>query len=342
MSPRYRWVARVWAIVAVFALVTAIWSEHVGVPLRDPYGIIFRRRLASAVGLLTLLAVVDAVVRTGLRDWTLRKNLLVLRERWTKERLTLALTGLLAYHVVYVCYRNLKSWDAFNTPRDGDLLRFESWAFFGHSPAVLLHDLLGRDVAAHVLTAVYTSFTNLVPLSFVAALAFSRRIRDGYVLLTAAMWVWILGITSYYLIPTLGPFASAPQDFASLAHTSITDTQAKYLDQREHLLTDPSAGHAFASISAFASLHVGYTCMVVFMLRYYGFRTLSRLLAAYLFFVIIATVYFGWHFVVDDIAGIALAFLAVVLARLTIYPRGRPDTADLRPTGQDKQRTAES
>ncbi len=337
--------AGVWAVVALFAVVTAIWSEHVGVPLRDPYGIIFRRRLSSAVVLLFVLALADAVVRTvrrdGLRGWRLRTNLRILAERWTKERIILALTGLLAYHIVYVCYRNLKSWDAFNTPRDSDLLRFESWLFFGHSPAVLLQDLLGRDLAAHVLTAIYTSFTNLVPLSFVAALAFAHRIRDGYVLLTAAIWVWILGIVSYYAIPTLGPFASAPQDFSSLAHTEITDTQTKYLDQRANLLSDPSGSHSFASISAFASLHVGYTCMVVFMLWYYGFKTLSRILAGYLFFVMLATVYFGWHFVVDDVAGVALAFLAVVLARWMIYPRGRPKrSADVLHPGSDSDTAA--
>ena len=28
------------------------------------------------------------------------------------------------------------------------LLRWDRWLFFGHSPAVLLHDLLGQDVAA--------------------------------------------------------------------------------------------------------------------------------------------------------------------------------------------------
>ncbi len=163
-----------------------------------------------------------------------------------------------------------------------------------------------------------------MPLAVVGALVFADRIRDGYVLLISAMWVWVLGVASYYLIPTLGPFASAPGDFASLPPTSIPVTQAEYLAARAHLLAHPAAGDAFASISAFASLHVGFTCMVVLMLRYYGLTRLARVLTAYLVAVMVATVYFGWHFVLDDVAGIVLAALAVLLGRLVIYPRGRP------------------
>ena len=43
---------------------------------------------------------------------------------------------------------------------------------------------------------IYRSFTYLVPLSVVGALVFTDRIQDGYVFLTSAMWVWILGVGS--------------------------------------------------------------------------------------------------------------------------------------------------
>ena len=43
----------------------------------------------------------------------------------------------------------------------------------------------------------------------------------------------------------------------------------------------------------------------------------------YLAGTMLATVYFGWHFVVDDVAGVLLAYLAVLLARLMIYPGSR-------------------
>jgi hypothetical protein len=319
-----RWWIAPWLVVAAFGVVTAVWSNHVGVPLRDPGGKMFSGRLTSAVILLAVLALVDANVRTGLRGWTVRRVVSKLRERWLTVRLPLAIAGLVAYHLVYVCYRNLKSWDAFNQVRDAELNRFEAWLFFGNTPASLMHDVLGQDMAAHVLAAVYISFTYLVPLSLVSALVFVDRIRDGYVFLMSAIWIWVLGTASYYLIPSLGPFASAPGDFEQLPHTGITDRQAEYLTQRAHLLETPDAPDAFASISAFASLHVAFTCMVMLMLHYYGRRAAAIVLGVYLGLTMLATVYFGWHFVIDVPAGVALAVLAVLLGRWMIYPKGRP------------------
>jgi hypothetical protein len=317
-------VAGVWILVLAFGAVTAIWSEHVGVPLRDPRGQMFENRLRSALELFVLLVLADALVRTLWKTRSLSGAYDTLRRRWPWRRIVLAVSGLVAYHIVYVCYRNLKSWDVFNTPRDQELLAFERWLFLGHSPAHLLHQLIGHDHTAYLLMVVYRSFTYLVPLSVVGALVFTDRIRDGYVFLTSAMWVWILGVGSYYLIPSLGPFASDPGEFASLPESAITRTQTGYLSGRANLLENPAAHDAFASISAFASLHVAFSCLILFMLRYYGRYFLAWLMTAYVSATMLATVYFGWHFVVDDVAGVLLAALAVVLGRAMIRPQPRP------------------
>jgi len=318
----YWWLARVWILVVLFAVVTALGAYHFGVPVRDPNGAWLVRRVALSLSLLVLLALLDACVRTSRRGWTLREALDVLRSRWTRRRLGLALTGLLAYHVVYFCYHNLKSWNVFNEPRDGMLDRWDQWLFLGHSPAVLLHDLLGQHAAAYVLTLVYVSFSSVVSVSFVAALVFTDRIRQGYVFLVSAMWVWILGVGAYYLIPSLGPFSHAPEEFAGLPHTATQDRQAGYLAQRAHLLADPQAHDATAQIAAFASLHVAMILMIVLMARYYGLRRATQALTVYLAGTMLATVYLGWHFVVDLVGGVAIAYVAVLLGRLMVYPRG--------------------
>ena len=94
------------------------------------------------------------------------------------------------------------------------------------------------------------------------------------------------------------------------------------------LTTSDMAPDAFVSIGAFASLHVGVTGMILLMARYYGLRRISRVLAVYLGAVMVATVYFGWHYVVDDIAGVLLAVTAVLLGRWTVSPpRWRRDVA---------------
>ncbi len=159
------WVVRVWMIVGLFAVVTVWGSYHVGVPVRDPEGAWLPRRLAISIGLVALLAVADAAVRSRRQGSTTQGILAVLRARWTRGRIALAATGLIAYQLVYLCYHNLKSWLVFQEPRDDMLQQWDRWLFLGHSPAVLLHDLFGQNVAAYVLTAVYVSFSAVVSVS---------------------------------------------------------------------------------------------------------------------------------------------------------------------------------
>ncbi|GAA1807819.1 hypothetical protein GCM10009795_061250 [Nocardioides hankookensis] len=326
LSPVPRWLLRMWAIALVFALVTLWRSSVVGIPVRDPGGEIFRVRIAITAGTFAVLAVLDAVRRVPRGERAPGPVLETLRRRWPARRLLVAAAALLAYHVVYASYHNLKSWDVLNAPRDHALTRVDQALFLGHSPAVLLHSVLGEHWSAYVLVVVYESFPTLVSIAFVAAVVGVDRLRDGAVFLASAMWVWILGVATYYLVPSLGPFDDRPQDFAGLPHTIVTTTQAAYMEQRAHLLADPSAHDAFAQVSAFASLHVGVTTVIVLMAVYYGLRRTAAVLAGYLVLTVVATVYLGWHFVVDDVAGLAIGIAAVGLGMLTVYPtrRSRP------------------
>ena len=318
------WLVRASVLVAVFATVTLVWSAHVGIPLRDPRGAILWTRVLLSAALFVVLSLADAAARAWRTPRGLRATPTEWRRRWTARRLGMTAAALAAYHLVYFCYHNLKSWDVFNPPRDGMLLAWDRWLFLGHSPAVLLHDLLGQHVAAYVLLVVYESFSTLVSVSFVAALVFRERLRDGLDFIGSMLWVWILGLASYYLIPSLGPFHAAPAEFSGLPHTMIQDTQARYMAQRADLLAHPQAHDAFAQVSAFASLHVAVTTVILLMARHYGLRRTSRVLTVFLLGTIVATIYLGWHFAVDDVAGLIIAWVSVTLGRLmTRRRRGR-------------------
>ncbi|KQW43959.1 hypothetical protein ASC77_21430 [Nocardioides sp. Root1257] len=323
LPPVPRWLLRMWAIALVFAAVTLWRSSVVDIPVRDPGGEIFRVRIAITAGTFAALALLDAVRRVPRGDRRTGPVLETLRRRWPARRLIVAAAALLAYHVVYASYHNLKSWDVLNAPRDHALTRVDQALFLGHSPAVLLHSVLGEHWSAYVLVVVYESFPTLVSVAFVAAVVGVDRLRDGAVFLASAMWVWILGVATYYLVPSLGPFDDRPQDFAGLPHTIVTTTQATYMEQRAHLLADPSAHDAFAQVSAFASLHIGVTTVIVLMAVYYRLRRTAVVLAGYLALTVLATIYLGWHFVVDDVAGLAIGIAAVGLGILTIYPTRR-------------------
>lgn len=326
------WMLRLWAVVAAFAAVTIVSSVRVGIPLRDPHGAVLLSRVALSASIFAVLVVIDGAWRTSSRR-TLRTVFETVRLRWTPRRLAAAGSVLLAYHLVYFCYHNLKSWDVFNGPRDRLLLRWDRWLFLGHDPATLLHQVLGEHHAAYVLLVVYESFSTLVSISVVAAVVFVPRLREGAVFIASMLWVWILGVASYYAIPSLGPFWSAPHVFSGLPHTMVQDTQARYLSQRAGLLAHPSAHDSFAQVSAFASLHVAVTCVIVLMASYYGMRRTSLVLTVFLCATILATVYLGWHFVVDDIAGLAIAWVSVQLGRRTVRPTAKERKGSLMVVG---------
>jgi hypothetical protein len=314
----WAWKLRVLAIVVAFAIIAFARSRQVDIPFRDPHGKLFSNKIVSTAEVLLLFVVIDIAVRWFRGRGQGRSLWQTARIRWTPYRVVMIVAGLLAYQVVYLCYRNLKSWDVFRAPQDDLLLKWDKWLFFGHSPAVLLHDLLGQDVAARLLTTWYEAFSTLVTIALVAALAFTPTVRSAYVFVVSAMWAWIIGVGSYYLIPSLGPFWSAPAEFAGLTRTSIQHTQENYVLQRANLLAEPDVHQHFAQISAFASLHCALTFLIFLMARYYGLRRLSWAIGVFLVGTLVATVYLGWHFAVDDVAGLAIAWISFQLGKLTV------------------------
>lgn len=318
---RASWQLRLWLLTVVFGLVAIARSVQLGIGFRDPHGGLFVSRVLQSVGILVVLAIADAVRRTPAGTRSVRTVVATVRGRWTRSRLLAVGSTLLAYHLIYLCYRNLKSWDVFNTSRDRGLLEFDRWLFLGHSPAVLLHDLLGVGPAAHVLMTVYASFPTLLAVAVVAPVALCTRVRDGAVGVAAVAIAWILGTISYYAIPSLGPFAVAPKEFASLPHLDAQTTQALYLRQRDYLLAHPHAPDAFAQVSAFASLHVACSTVMMLLARHYRLRITSIVMTVFVGATMIATVYLGWHFVSDVIVGLAIGWVSVRLAKVLIAAR---------------------
>ena len=316
----WRLAGRLWSVVAVFVVVGIARAVQVGIPFRDPHGAWLITRVGLTALVFVVLVAADGLVRAG-RPWSFARTRTQVRERWTPQRLGLAWVALLAYNVTYFTYHNLKSWDAFNAPRDDLLARWDRWLFAGHTPAVLLHDLLGQNAAAWTLQFWYETFGTLVIVAFPAAVVLAPRTKDAYAAIAAFVWVWILGTATYYLIPSLGPFHASPGDFAGLPHMSIQDTQSRYMAQRAYLLAHPHASDAYAQVSAFASLHVGVSATILGVAWWHRMRRTTAVMAVYLLGTLVATVYLGWHFAVDLPAGLLIAGLAWVLGPLTVGVR---------------------
>ena len=327
---RYSWVVAVGVVTLAFLAIAIAVSHHIGIPIRDPEGTLLGKRVVLPFIFMGIFLGLDVVIRARRlmrrseisRTFALRT---VFIERWWWQRIVIALLGFSMFHVTYLSYRNLKSFlPLFNyRTYDAELLQTDRWLSFGHAPATAMHNMLGDDVMAHLLSTAYLAFVPFVPISVAAALTFSSRLRDGFVYVSAAIYCWILGTISYYLIPTLGPFASARWQFRDLPVTGVTRLQDVLIQQRLDLYADPIGIVKVQSVAGFASLHVGMVFTAYLVARHFRHRLLGWALLAALVPTTLATIYFGWHFIVDDIAGLLIGWLAVVFARWTVYPRVR-------------------
>ena len=234
------------------------------------------------------------------------------RTHWNRERLTLVALGIICFYIVYVSYRNLKSFLPFvrGTMYDRELHMLDHMLLFGHDPANVLHGLLGESWAAWPLSYVYLWFLPLVPLAVTAWLVWSRNLSYGYWFVTSQCIAWTLGTASYYALPTLGPGLEYGYLYFDLPNTPTTQLMESLVNGRTNVLW-AGVDDAVQSVAGFASLHTAITLLVALMVQF----TLQSKVLKWVFWInfgvtVIATLYFGWHYIADDIAGVMIAFIS--------------------------------
>ncbi|MCW2799404.1 MAG: inositol phosphorylceramide synthase [Aeromicrobium sp.] len=306
------------AVLSVIAAASVAWSY--GLPLRDPDGapgptII---RLPAMILLALLIDVIPRIIirAEGWRD-ARRTAGIVARERWTPANLRFTFIGLAGWYATYAAIRNLKGFVPVvnHNLYDNDLDRIDRTIFLGHRPAVLLHDALGTGFAAHVLSFFYLGWIFALPISLAIVLVWVRRARVGTWWITAVSIDWIIGVVINFSLPTLGPVYERPSEFADLAHTKTAALQQSMMDDRIQVLVNPAHAHFVQNIAAFASLHVAIAMSACVVAHRAGLRRwIVWALRAFLLITMIDTVYFGWHYVSDVIAGLLLGIAGAWLA----------------------------
>lgn len=305
-------------------------SVKLDLPIRDPDGIA-GPAYVRLPGIVLAFFVADVVPRALLRARGVRgfrpALVGVVGERWNLRRTVLVVVGLASFYATYVSYRNLKSALPFVRDRlyDGALLDLDRAMAFGADPSTVLHDVLGTGFAAYLLSAVYLLFLAFVPLTLGAALVWARTALVGAFYVTALSLNWLLGTASYYLVPSLGPVFVRPELFADLPRTGVTALQESLLETRLEVLADPSTATTIQGIAGFASLHVSIIFTGALVAHRLGLHRVVRwTMWLFLVLTMLSTVYFGWHYVIDDVGGLAIGGFAVWLAwRATGMPSAR-------------------
>jgi hypothetical protein len=310
------------AVAVGMGAVAIITAQVTDVPLRDPDG--FLGPAWVRLPAMVLIAFVADILPRSL--WRARSDLstvreqaaALLRQHWTRERVACVVIGITSFYVTYVSYRNLKNGLLIfrNNTRDPMLHHLDRIVFFGHEPATVLHAVLGETVSAQVLAFVYLFFLPMAPITVVAWVVWSRKVSYGYWFVTAQCLCWALGTLSYYAIPTLGPNFYYVWLYADLPHTGVSDLQNSLWNGRYDVFWNPFA-EGVQSMAGFASLHCAIVLCVV-LVAHYTLRSARVRWALWVYFglTVLSTLYFGWHYVADDIAGCAIAVFSVWLAGL--------------------------
>jgi hypothetical protein len=292
--------------------------------LVDPDGFIGPSYLRLPTILLLAFAL-DLVPRTlWVSRFNPRRMPTVFRDRirlhWTRPRLELVVSGVVCFYITYVSYRNLKSQLPFiegvHHKFDRELFIVDKALFLGHEPAIVLHDLLGDGISAEVLSSVYLWFLPLVPLALAAWLVWSRNLGYGYWFATSQCIAWTLGTASYYALPTLGPGFYHPWLYNTIDDTNAGHLMNSLANSRVWAVNTTAESlqnitSTLSGVAGFASLHVAITLLVALMIQYTTtIRWLKIAFWANTGITAVATVYFGWHYVADDLAGVAIALVS--------------------------------
>jgi hypothetical protein len=313
------------ALALALATVLVSWAEDL--PIRDPDGVVVPTYVRLPVILLVawLIDVVPrALGRTGAKLGTFPAALRgVVRERWTRTHVIFAVSGLGTWYVCYAAFRNLKSYVPFVNGRiwDDELERIDNALWGGNHPAEVLHAVFGTTWAAEMFSFVYVSWIVLIPVSLAIALVWTRHPAAGSWFATAIAMDWLLGVATYFALPTLGPVYTEPGDFADLDRTYTTKLIEDLWSDRTAVVPalggDPHATNAVQTIAAFPSLHVGIMVTICLFVTVVGLARWIRVTAwVYLALTVLSTIYFGWHFSLDAVGGAVLGAVAVWVAAI--------------------------
>jgi hypothetical protein len=138
-----------------------------------------------------------------------------------QERITLVALGISCFYVVYVTYRNIKSFLPFviETKYDRELHLLDHALLFGHDPANdAAHGARHRHRRARAVLRL-----PVVPADGAAGrhrvVVWVRNLSYGYWFVTSQCLAWSLGTISYYALPTLGPGFRYVQLYTDLPNT---------------------------------------------------------------------------------------------------------------------------
>jgi hypothetical protein len=201
----------------------------------------------------------------------------------------------------------------------------EGRLFFGYSPNLLFLELF-RD--PRVLSFVDWSYTRLFFNGLWASLLFfpalpSARLRVAAV--TGFVSIWTLGGWLHVLLPVLGPCYVFPgwwKPYAEWLPRTLHSQAALLTNYQSLALFRHSADlhvNPLWGVAAFPSMHNASQFLLAFWAWRFN-RACGWLVLVSALLIFFGSVITGWHYLVDSIAGVLMAWGAYALSRRLLRP----------------------
>ncbi|MBD3666217.1 phosphatase PAP2 family protein [Sulfitobacter aestuariivivens] len=205
---------------------------------------------------------------------------------------------------------------------DAFFFKLDRFLFFGHDPYAILLPLFGSDLALSVLSIAYQFWLLCVIASIVwVVLSANHRMRLQYLFANLIAFA-IAGNLLAVLLSSAGP-CYFDEVLGSAAYSPLF-THLEAADARTGMIWALDgqrmlwASHAFSQgnisgISAMPSLHNLHAWLWVFLVWKNPFARYCAIVYAMMIFI--GSIVLGWHYAVDSIAGVVLAFPCWWLAK---------------------------
>lgn len=189
-------------------------------------------------------------------------------------------------------------------PQDIDPLLVKlDYMIFGNHPTVMLEAIMNPFLTDILQTAYSTYY--FIPVIFGIALVRNNQRKEFDRSLFLILFCFYLSYLGYIIWPALGPrFELAHLQTQKLKGFLMAEPLQNLLNRLEGIKRD-----------AFPSGHTGVALTVLYLAYNYK-RTLFRIYLPVVILLLFSTVYCRYHYVVDVIAGIVLAVIAVFFGEI--------------------------
>ena len=203
---------------------------------------------------------------------------------------------------------------------DQQLWNLDQAICFGYSPSFFLLTLFSKPEALLVIDWFYAIgfliSVNVVGIYFAGAP--ERRMRVAFMNSNALLW--LIGAWLYVAVPSLGPAYRFPEVWIPMAKL-LERTQyfqrllmSNYAAVLSAQGKNPQPINILFGVAAFPSLHVAFQVLAFLWLRRLT-RWGGMVFGFFALFIFIGSIVTGWHYLIDGIAGAALAWACYTAAQ---------------------------